>query len=84
MQGNRGGAPALTSIKSSSVTPDVQLGFRNGLNVTLGLTTLGQDNLSNGNETQLQQNDFTGSLTYTFRLPRSVSRARKPVRSSLT
>ncbi len=84
MQGNRGGAPALTSIKSSSVTPDVQLGFRNGLNVTLGLTTLGQDNLSNGNETQLQQNDVTGSLTYTIRLPRSVSRARKPVRSSLT
>ena len=84
VQGNTGGAPALTSISSSSVSPDVQLGFRNGLNVTLGLTELSQSNLSNGNETQLDQNDVTGALNYSFRLPRSVSRARKPVRSSLT
>jgi hypothetical protein len=84
VQNNRSGAPALTSIKSSSITPDLQFGLRNGLNVTLGVTTLDQDNLSNGNETRLDQNDVTGSLNYAFRLPRSVSRARKPVRSSLT
>jgi len=84
VQGNTGGTPALTSISSSSVSPDLQLGLRNGLNVTLGLTELSQSNLSNGNETQLDQNDVTGALNYSFRLPRSVSRARKPVRSSLT
>jgi Motility related/secretion protein len=84
VQGNTGGTPALTSISSSSVSPDVQLGLRNGLNLTVGLTELSQSNLSNGNETQLDQNDVTGALNYSFRLPRSVSKARKPVRSSLT
>ena len=48
------------------------------------MTSLNQDNLSNGNETVLDQNDVTGALNYSFRLPRSVSKARKPVRSSLT
>jgi hypothetical protein len=84
VQGNAGGPPALTSIESSSISPDVQLGLRSGLNLTLGLTVLSQDNLSNGNETRLDQNDVTGALNYSFRLPRSVSKARKPVRSSLT
>jgi hypothetical protein len=84
VQGNRNGIPALTSITSSSVTPDVQLGFRNGLNLTVGLTSLSQDNASNGNETRLDQDDVTGSLDYSFRLPRSLSRARKQARTSLT
>jgi hypothetical protein len=84
IQGNRNGAPALTSITSSSIAPDLQLGLRNGLSLTLGLTTLDQDNLSNGNETRLDQNDLTSSLNYSFRLPRSISRLRKEMRSSLT
>jgi len=84
VQGNRNGPPALTSITSSSISPDLQLGLRNGVNMTLGLTSLNQDNLSNGNETVLDQNDLTGAFNYSFRLPRSVSKARKPVRSSLT
>jgi len=84
VQANRSGAPALTSITSSSITPDVQLGLRNGMSVTLGLTDLNQDNLSNGNETRLDQNDITGAFNYGFRLPSSISRARKQVRSSVT
>ena len=84
VQANRSGAPALTSITSSSITPDVQFGFRNGVTMTLGLTALNQDNLSNGNETRLDQNDLTGALNYAFRLPRSISRARKQLRSSVT
>jgi hypothetical protein len=83
-QANRGGAPALTSIQSFSITPDVQLGLRNGMSLSLGFNTLTQDNLSNGNETRLDQKDITGSLNYGFRLPRSISRARKQVRSSLS
>jgi len=83
-QGSRGGAPAVTSITSSSLSPDMQLGLRNGLNLTLGLTSLSQDNLSNGNLTSLNQDDVTGSLNYSFRLPRSLGRARRQVRSSLT
>jgi Motility related/secretion protein len=84
IQGNRNGSPAATSISSRSITPDVQLGLRNGMSVTLGLNVLDQDNLSNGNETRLDQNDITGAFNYAFRLPRSVSRQRKQVRSSLT
>ncbi|HEX3235743.1 MAG TPA: hypothetical protein VHR41_16210 [Gemmatimonadales bacterium] len=83
-QANLGGPPALTSITSSSITPDVQLSLRNGISLTVGATVLDQSNASNGNETQLDQNDFTGSVNYAIRLPRALSRARKQVRSSLT
>jgi len=81
---NRSGPSALTNIDSHSITPDVQFGFRNGMAVALGLNMLNQDNLSNGNETRLDQNDVTGSFNYAFRLPRSVSRGRKQVRSTLS
>lgn len=83
-QANLGGPPALAAISSSSITPDLQLGLRNGISMTVGVTSLNQSNASNGNETQLDQNDFTGSFNYAFRLPRSISRARKQIRSSLT
>ncbi|MGH7534956.1 MAG: hypothetical protein ACREMG_05165, partial [Gemmatimonadales bacterium] len=52
--------------------------------MAVGLNTVDQSNASNGNETQLDQNDITGSVNYAFRLPRVISRLRKPVRSSLT
>ena len=84
VQENRNGPPALTSITSSSISPDLQLGLHNGLSFTMGLTALGQDNLSNGNETRLDQNDVSGSLNYAFRLPRSISRTRRQLRSSLS
>ncbi|MBA3497526.1 MAG: cell surface protein SprA, partial [Gemmatimonadales bacterium] len=84
VQANRSGPAALTSIESSSITPDVQFGLRNGMAMTFGYNTLTQDNLSNGNETRLDQNDFTGAFNYGFRLPRSISKSRKQVRSSLT
>jgi len=84
LQANRTGPNAVTSIKSSSIGPDVQLGLRNGISLSAGLTALSQNNLSNGNETQLDQKDITGALNYAFRLPRSISRARRQVRSSVT
>jgi hypothetical protein len=84
VQASRTGPPALTSISSSSFVPDLQIGLRNGISMTLGLNRTNQSNLSNGNETLLDQNDVTGALNYAFRLPRSISRARKPLRSSLS
>jgi hypothetical protein len=84
VQANRNGPPALTSIQSSSITPDLQLSLRNGMSISAGLSKLTQGNLSNGNETQLDQTDVTGSLNYSLRLPRSLSRLRKELRSSLT
>ena len=84
LQVNRTGPEAETSTHSRTITPDVQLGLRNGVSVTLGFNTLDQDSRSNGNETQLDQNDITGGLNYRFRLPRSLSHSRKQVRSSLS
>jgi hypothetical protein len=84
LQVNRSGPGAETSTHSRTITPDLQLGLRNGVSVTLGFNTLDQDSRSNGNETQLDQNDITGGLNYRFRLPRSLSRSRKQVRSSLS
>jgi hypothetical protein len=83
VQVNLEGAPALTATKSVSINPDLQLGLRNGIQLAVGLTSLSQRNASNGNETLLDQDDLTGSLNYSFRLPRSLSRQRKLARSSL-
>jgi hypothetical protein len=83
-QANLGGLPALSAISSSSITPDLQVGLRNGMSMTVGVTAMDQSNASNGNETQLDQNDVTGSFNYSFRLPRAISRTRKQIRSSLT
>jgi hypothetical protein len=84
IQGNRAGqVGATSSIESSTITPDAQINFRNGVSVTLGYSELDQSSLSNGNNTQLDQNDLSGSLNYAFRLPRSISRLRKQVRTSL-
>lgn len=84
VQLNREGAPAATAIRSSSVNPDMQLSLRNGIALAFGLTRLSQLNASNGNETDLDQNDVTSSFSYAFRLPRGISRGRKLMRSSLS
>jgi hypothetical protein len=84
VQGSLAGREGVSSaIESSSFTPDAQLSFRNGVSLTLGYSELDQSSLSNGNNTQLDQNDLSGSLNYSFRLPRSLSRLRKQVRTSL-
>ncbi len=75
-------ASALSAIESSSITPDVQLGLRNGMALSFGLNAVKQRNASNGNETRLDQRDLTGSFDYSFRLPGWLSRTRKQVRSS--
>ena len=84
VQANVAGTAALSAINSSSVTPDVQFTLRNGMSIAAGLTDLNQRNASNGNETRLDQRDLTGAFNYSFRLPRSISHARRQVRSSVT
>ena len=79
--GERG---AVSSIHSSSLTPDVQLGFRNGITLTLNYNRLDQRSENSGNATLLDQDDVTGSLNYAFRLPARFGRSRKQVRSSVT
>jgi hypothetical protein len=76
------GIGAQSATSSYSLTPDLQLAFRNGLGLTLALQTRSQRSENNGNATELDQDDYTGSLNYSFQLP--VSRVRKQVRSTLT
>jgi hypothetical protein len=80
--GAREGARSATS--SSSITPDLQLTFRNGLGLTAAYSTRSQRSENNGNANLLDQDDITGSLTYAFALPAALSRSRKRVRSTLT
>ena len=83
-QPSGGGTVATSAISSYSLTPDVQLSFRNGLALTFGMATRSQRTENNGNATELDQDDLTGSLNYSFALPAAISRVRKRVRSNLT
>ena len=81
---NRAGAGATSATLSSSLSPDLQLAFRNGINMSAALASRSQRTENNGNATVLDQDDLTGSFSYAFRLPMYLSRTRKLVRSSLT
>ena len=71
-----------SAIRSSSFSPDLQLGFRNGLVAVVGLSSTGQRNENNGNATQTDQRDINANMNYAFRLPGSISRLRKSVNAS--
>ncbi|HEX2217300.1 MAG TPA: cell surface protein SprA [Gemmatimonadales bacterium] len=79
-----GGIGATSATLSSSLTPDVQITLRNGMNFAAGLSSRTQRTENNGNATVLDQDDVTGSFSYSFRLPESISRSRKLIRSSVT
>ena len=78
------GGTATSAISSYSLTPDLQLSFRNGLALTMSLGTRSQRTENNGNATELDQDDLLGSVNYSFPLPAAISRLRKQVRSTLT
>jgi hypothetical protein len=82
-QASDGGTGATSDISSYALTPDLQISFRNGLALTLGMATRSQRTENNGNATELDQDDLTGSMNYSFALPAVISRTRKRVRSTL-
>jgi hypothetical protein len=75
---------ALSATTSSSLTPDLQIGLRNGMSLTFSYASRGQRNDNNGNATLLDQDDLSASFSHSFRLPASIARSRKLVRSSLS
>jgi hypothetical protein len=84
VQPSRAGAPpTVNATMSSTVTPDVQLGVRNGPTLTLSYTSLRQRNESPASLQHLGQGDWTGSVNYAIRLPESLSRTRKMLRTSV-
>ena len=80
----RSSSCALSATTSSSLTPDLQIGLRNGMALTLSYASRGQRNDNNGNATLLDQDDLSASFSHSFRLPASIARSRKLVRSSLS
>jgi hypothetical protein len=78
------GSVTQSATSSSTLSPNLQLTFRNRLGVLIGLTDQSQRTQTNGNATLLDLNEITGSLNYTFGLPAALSRTRKQVRSTLT
>ena len=82
LSGSSRGAQSATI--SSAIAPNLQISFRNGLGLVLSFSNQSQRTESNGNATVLDQNDMTGSISYSFALPRSISRERKQIRSTLT
>ncbi len=79
-----GGTTATSAIRSSSLSPDLQVGFRNGMSLTARYSGLNQRNENNGTATLLDQSNFMGTLSYNFRLPEMVSRSRKQISSTIT
>lgn len=79
-----GSTPALSSFTSTSWTPDATITFKNGLNITASYSLAGQTNLTNGNVTQSDQDDFSGVVSHSFLLPQSFGRVRRLVRSQLS
>jgi hypothetical protein len=80
--GGEGGVS--NAITSSSLNPDLQVSFRNGMALSVGYASLEQHTANSGNTTLLDQDDITGSFSYAFRLPPSFGRSRRRVRSSVT
>jgi hypothetical protein len=78
------GLGAQSGTSSYTFTPDLQISFRNGLGVAAAYSNRDQRTENNGNATNLDQDDLTGSLNYSFALPASLSRTRKRIRSTLT
>jgi hypothetical protein len=78
------GSGVVSGTSSSAFTPDLQISLRNGLGLTAAYSTRSQRTENNGNATLLDQDDVTGTLNYSFMLPRSLSQIRKRVRSNLT
>jgi hypothetical protein len=78
------GPPIRARTFSSNITPDAQFTLRNGMVFTFSYNRLKQENLSSGNLTRVDQNDFTGGLNHAFNLPTSISRIRRTIRSQLS
>jgi hypothetical protein len=77
-------AGAQSSMSSSFLRPDFELGLRNGMSFSFAYGTLDQRTFTSGNITVLDQNDLTGSFSHSFRMPELFSRSRRLIRSSIT
>ena len=84
LQPSASGSVAETANESRSLNPELQLGFRNGLNALASLNDTRQETKTNGSTTELDQNDLTATLSMPFKLPFRVGRQKRLARSTFT
>jgi len=78
-----GGQASVRLNKLKSLSPNMNLAFRNGLTLTAGYSSSNNEVLNNGNTTLVETSQLNGTLSYSFPLPRSISSRRRLVRTSL-
>ena len=74
----------VSGISSSTLTPDLQVGFRNGMRLTLQYSATGQSQLTGASTTLTDNDNVFGTLNYSFRMPEWLTRSRKTVRTTLS
>ncbi|MEE8490769.1 MAG: hypothetical protein V3S60_03950, partial [Acidimicrobiia bacterium] len=79
-----GGQASLRLNKLKSLAPNLSLAFRNGVTLTAGYSSSNNEILNNGNTTFVETSQLNGAMSYSFPLPRSISRRRRLVRTSVT
>jgi hypothetical protein len=83
-QPSTSGTGAVSANESRTLNPELQLGFRNGLNAFATMNDTRQETETNGSTTELDQNDLTTTLSFPFRLPFRVGRTKRMARSTFT
>ncbi|HKV76374.1 MAG TPA: cell surface protein SprA [Gemmatimonadales bacterium] len=81
-QAGAGGNQTLT--RSNSFNPDATVTFRNGMALAMRYLSTTQDNQAFDNLSRSTQQNVTGTFSYTLRLPETMSKARRAVRTSLS
>ncbi len=81
--GAEGSDPVTSALNSSSFAPDLQVNLRNGVSISARLSNAHQQQTDNGTDRNTDQNNFSGQVNYSFRMPAAFSRARKQVQSQL-
>jgi hypothetical protein len=75
---------ARTSSNSNAMTPDLLVTFRSGLAINLSYAITERTDQNSANITRNDQGLFSGNVSQSFRLPASISAARRPLRASLS
>lgn len=73
-----------SSTLSSTFNPDAQFAFRNGMALALRYMDTRQDNQAYSNLSRSTQQNVGGNFSYSLRLPESISRSRRAIRTSLS
>jgi len=74
---------ARTSSNSNAMTPELLVTFRSGLAINVSYAITDRTDHNSANITKNDQGLLTGTMSQSFRLPASISAARRPLRASL-